>query len=304
MESSLSTTLLWTVLVVALVIFALRGVKQVPQSKVLLVERLGKYHRSLSSGINFIIPILDSCPHEVIDISEQQIPISNQNVTTADNVRLVLNLQAFYRIKDAAQFKYRIEDGKGGVRTTIDATVRALVGRRTLDQLNADRLQIASEIADEVRSTANEWGVAMHRVEITDVTIFDPEFANAMRLQAQAERARRGTVIDAEANAQSILLTAEAEAQKVRLEADAVLYKAQKDAEAIRVTAEAQAWAWSTKGATLQSAGAQIAQEGEILKEQIRTLGNLGSADNAKIIVIPSDLVQAASSFGHLFQRK
>jgi len=256
----------------------------------LLVERLGKYHRSLSSGINFIIPVLDSCPHEAIDISEQQIPISNQNVTTADNVRLVLNLQAFYRIKDAAQFKYRIEDGKGGVRTTIDATVRALVGRRTLDQLNADRLQIASEIADEVRSTANEWGVAMHRVEITDVTIFDPEFANAMRLQAQAERARRGTVIDAEANAQSILLTAEAEAQK--------------DAEAIRVTAEAQAWAWSTKGATLQSAGAQIAQEGEILKEQIRTLGNLGSADNAKIIVIPSDLVQAASSFGHLFQRK
>lgn len=305
MDGISSMTIFWIVFLVAVVLFAYNGVVQVPQSKVLLVERLGKYTKTLHSGINFIIPFIDQIPdrNNPIDISEQQLAIANQNVTSADNVRIVLEIQAFYRITDAAHFKYRIEDGRQAIKSTIDATVRALVGRRSLDQLNADRLQLATEIAEEVRATSAEWGVSMSRVEITDVQVVDQEFADSMRKQATAERERRGTIISAEAEAQRIRLEAEAQAQAIRLEADAHLYKAQKEAEAIRATAEAQAWALSTKGASLENEGAKFAQQSEILRAQVDALQSLGGADNAKIVVIPSDLVQTAASLGQLLRK-
>lgn len=302
MENFNQMAIFWAVFLVAVIVVAFKGVKQVDQSKVLLVERFGKYSRTLSSGINFIVPFIDKIAYE-LDVSEKQISIANQNVTTSDNVRVILDMQAFYRITDAAQFKYRIEDGERAVRSTIDATVRALVGRRTLDQINADRLRLATEVAEEVRSTSVEWGVSMSRVEITDVEVVDQAFAESMRREAQAERERRGTIIDAEANAQTIKLAAEAEALKIRVEADALFYKAQKEAEAIRVTAEAQAWALSTKGASLESDGAKFAQQSEILRAQVDALQSLGGADNAKIVVIPSDLVQTAAGLAQFLRK-
>jgi len=305
MDGVSSMTIFWVVLVVAVLLFAKKGVIQVDQSKVLLVERLGKYHKTLHSGINFIIPFVDQIPEKdkPIDISEQQLPIANQNVTSLDNVRLVLDIQAFYRITDAAHFKYRIEDGRQAIKTTIDATVRALVGRRTLDQLNADRLQLAAEIAEEVKVTSAEWGVSMNRVEIVDVRVFDPDFAESMHKQATAERSRRGAIIDAEAAAQRVRLEAEANAQAIRLDADARLYKAQKEAEAIRVTAEAQAWALSTKGSSLETEGAKFAQQGEILRAQVDALKSLGGAENSKIVVIPTDLVQTVASINSMLRK-
>jgi regulator of protease activity HflC (stomatin/prohibitin superfamily) len=305
MDGFSSMTIFWVVLVVAVLVFAAKGVVQVPQSKVLLVERLGKYTKTLHSGVNFIIPFIDSIPDrdKPIDISEQQFAIANQNVTSSDNVRLVLDIQAFYRITDAAHFKYRIEDGRQAIKTTIDATVRALVGRRTLDQLNSDRLQLAAEIAEEVKATSSEWGVSMNRVEIIDVQVLDQEFADSMRKQATAERDRRGTIIDAEADAQRVRMGAEADANAVRLDADARLYKAQKEAEAIRVTAEAQAWALATKGSSLETDGAKFAQQGEIMRAQVDALKSLGSAENSKIVVIPTDLVQTVASLNSLLRK-
>jgi regulator of protease activity HflC (stomatin/prohibitin superfamily) len=303
MDGISSMTILWIVVLLGVIIFAFKGVKQVPQSKVVLVERLGKYKKTLGSGINFIIPFIDSIPHDPIDISEQQLAIKNQMVISSDNVRIILDIQAFYRITDAAHFKYRIEDGRQAIKTTIDATVRALVGRRSLDQLNADRLQLASEIADEVRATSGEWGVSMSRVEITDVQVMDQEFADSMRRQAQAERERRGTVIDAEANAQRIKLDAEAQALRVRLEADALLYKASKEAEAIRLTAEAQAWALATKGVSLEADGAKFAQQSEILRAQVEALESLGGSSSTKFVVVPAELIQTAASIGSFLRR-
>ena len=305
MDGINSMTIFWVLFALAVIIFAFKGIHQVPQSKVFLVERLGKYHRTLQSGINFIIPFLDSIRtvNPPIDISEQQLSINAQSVTSADNVRIKLDIQAFYRITDAAHFTYRIEDGRRAIQTTIDATVRALVGRRTLDQLNADRLQLASDIADEVRNTSNEWGVSMNRVEITDVQVIDLEFADTMRKQATSERDKRSTIIDAEATAQKIKLEAEAKAQAIRLEADADLYKEQKKAEAIRVIAVAQAWALSTKGASLESDGAKFAQHSEILQGQVVALTSIGNSESSKIVIIPSDLIQTVSTLGNLFKK-
>ena len=305
MDGINSMTIFWVLFALVVIIFASKGIHQVPQSKVFLVERLGKYHKTLHSGISFIIPFLDSIRtvNPPIDISEQQLSINAQSVTSADNVRIKLDIQAFYRITDAAHFIYRIEDGRKAIQTTIDATVRALVGRRTLDQLNADRLQLASDIANEVRNTSNEWGVSMNRVEITDVQVLDLEFVDTMRKQATAERDKRSTIIDAEATAQRIKLEAEARAQATRLEADADLYKEQKKAEAIRVIAEAQAWALSTKGTSLERDGAKFAQQSEILLGQVGALTSIGNSESSKIVIIPSDLMQTVSTLGNIFKK-
>ena len=179
----------------------------------------------------------------------------------------------------------------------------AAIGHQILAGSSSPLLQLAAEIAEEVKATSSEWGVSMNRVEIIDVQVLDQEFADSMRKQATAERDRRGTIIDAEADAQRVRMGAEADANAVRLDADARLYKAQKEAEAIRVTAEAQAWALATKGSSLETDGARFAQQGEIMRAQVDALKSLGSAENSKIVVIPTDLVQTVASLNSLLRK-
>ena len=296
MDSFDQTTILWVAILIAILVFVAKGVKQVPQSKARIVERFGQYHRTLNAGLNFIVPFLDQVTDHELDLSETQLSIKDQKVTTIDNVRAEIDIEVFYRIVEPSKFVYRIERGERAIKVSIDATVRALVGRRTFDQLNADRLQLCTDIADEVKSVSSEWGVSMSRVEITDISAKDQEFVESMRLEAQSERERRGAVIKSQGEAQSIKLDAEAQAMRIRLEADAMLYKAEKEAEAIRITAEAQAWAIATKGAALETEGAKFAQQSEILRAQVDALHSIGSADNSKIVVVPADLIQSASS--------
>lgn len=143
----------------------------------------------------------------------------------------------------------------------------------------------------------------MNRVEITDVQVLDLEFVETMRKQATAERDKRSKIIDAEASAQDTRLKAEAEAQATRMRADAELYKEQKRAEAIRVVAEAQAWALATKGTSLENEGAKFAQQSEILQGQVDALNSIGNSQSSKLIIIPTDLVQAVSTLGNLFKK-
>ncbi len=305
MEYFNSIPVFWIILLVGMVYLAKKSIVQVSQSHVYLVERFGKYTRTLHSGINFIVPFLDEINKDKpIPLSEQQITLGSENVITADNVRITLQIQSFYRIIEPSHYHYRIQDGELAIRKTIDATVRALVGRRTIDQLNADRLQLTSEIAVEVNQASNEWGVMMNRVEITNIHVQDQEFVDSMHRQAQAERERRGAVIDAEADAQKIKTKAEAEAFKIRINADAQLYAAEKEADAIKIKAEAEAWALSTKGKSLESNGGISAQQSEILRAQVEALRSLGGAENSKLVIIPTDLIQAATSFGNLFNKK
>jgi regulator of protease activity HflC (stomatin/prohibitin superfamily) len=294
---------------IAIIYLAKKSFVQVSQSKVLLIERLGKYHRTLSAGINLIVPFLDQIVSDKngnrfeISVSEEQITLKDQQVTTLDNVILSIELQVFYRIKEASNYVYRIADAERGVKATIDATVRALIGRRTFDQLNADRLDLASDIAVEVQHTSNEWGVVMNRVEITDIDVKDPILKEALSAQASAERNKRAQIIEAEGDAQKTKLDAEASALAIRLNADAILYQAEKKAEAIKITANAEAFAYHSKGQSLDSVGGRAAQEGEILMAQVKAMENLGKAENSKLVILPAELVKSFSSFSTLFNK-
>lgn len=276
-----------------MVITAVKAVAIVPQSEEYVVERLGKFRITLTAGINILIPWLDSIAHKVV-ILERQLDAFTVSVITADNVEIQLETTTFFRVIDAAKSVYRIRDIPLALKTTAESTIRNEAGKLELDALQSSRDQMNERILENLREAAALWGLEVTRSEITDVQV-DQQTKDAQRQQLNAERERRATVA-----------RAEGERARVQLEADAELYAAQRQAEAVKVTADADAYA-TVK--TAQAAAQQtkviaqaIADNGkpaidyDILKRQVDAIGVLAASDNAKTIVLPTDVTKTVGS--------
>ena len=270
-----------------------KGIKVVPQSKVYVIERFGKYTQTLRAGLNFIIPFLDTVAHK-ISILERQLPEFEISVITRDNVEVRLEATVFYRVVDAAASVYRIQEIDNAIHTAATSIVRSAAGKLELDELQSSRESMNLEIATNLQGAATIWGIEITRTEITDV-IVDDETKSAQRQQLNAERERRASIARAEGDKRS-----------VELAADAKLYEAQKEAEAVRIKAEAEAYAIEVeaKANTEQTrvVAAAIAENGQpainygILKRQVDALGNLASGSSTKTVIIPTDVTAAIGS--------
>ena len=230
-STSIGLTTVITLLIFLLAIVSIyKGIKVVPQSKVFIVERFGKFTRTLAAGLNFIVPFLDSVAHK-ISILERQLPEFRISVITKDNVEVQLEATVFYRLVDAAASVYRIQDIDAAIHTAATSIVRSAAGKLELDELQSSRESMNEEIATNLQEAATIWGIEITRTEITDV-IIDDETKSAQRQQLNAERERRAAIARAEGDKRSVELSAEAK-----------LYEAEKEAEAIRITADAEAYA-------------------------------------------------------------
>jgi regulator of protease activity HflC (stomatin/prohibitin superfamily) len=172
------------------------GIKIVPQSRVYVVERFGKYFRTLNAGLSIIVPFLDSVAHRV-DILERQLESQKISVITRDNVEVELETSVFYRVVDASRSVYRIADVNSALQTETSSVVRSAAGKLELDQLQSSRDSMNSEIAASLSPSAEVWGIEITRTSITDV-IIDNATKDAQRQQLNAERTRRATVAEAE----------------------------------------------------------------------------------------------------------
>jgi regulator of protease activity HflC (stomatin/prohibitin superfamily) len=270
-----------------------KGIRVVPQSRVFIVERFGKYTKTLSAGLNFLVPFLDVVRHK-ISILERQLPEFRISVITKDNVEVFLAATVFYRITDASASVYRIEDVDSALHTSATSIIRSAAGRLDLDALQSSRESMNTEIAENLKLAAKIWGIEVTRTEITDV-IIDDTTKDAQRLQLNAERQRRAVIAEAEGDKTS-----------KELAADAQLYTVQRQADAIRVTAEAEAYeieiqakanAEQTKLLALAIAdNGQPAINFEIMKRQVEGLSQIASSDNSKIIIIPTDITGVIGS--------
>ena len=286
------------VLVVSVVLLTLKlGINIVPQSEVYVVERFGRYSRTLRAGLSLIIPYLDRVAHKV-SILERQLEEQKISVITKDNVEVTLETRVFYRIIDASRSVYRIRDIDQALKTASSSIVRSAAGKLDLDDLQSSREAMNTEIAVNLHSAAEVWGIEITRTEITDV-IVDEATKEAQRLQINAERKRRAVVTEAEGEKRSIELKAEAE-----------LFKSQKEADAVRITAEAEAYAVVKKAQadadqTKLLAGA-IAKNGmpaiefEVAKRQIEAMSQLASAGNSKTLILPSEATAALGALSSL----
>ena len=285
-------TLLFLVLILVVLTIYL-GVKIVPQSEAFVVERFGKYTQTLSAGLNLIVPFVDSVAHRV-NILERQLPEFRISVITKDNVEVWLESTVFFRVVDAAQSVYRIENDDLAIQTAATSIIRSAAGKLDLDALQSSRDAMNQEIETNLREAAKIWGIEITRTEILNIDI-DEQTKDAQRQQLNAERQRRAAVAEAEGEKRSI-----------ELKAEAALYEAEKEAEAIRVTADAEAYAIK---ATAQAQAEQtrviaaaIADNGqpaidfEILMQQVKAIGSLASSENTKTVVVPSDVTKTLGS--------
>lgn len=267
---------------VFVIAFLFLGVKIVPQSQNFLVERLGRYNRTLDAGLQIIIPVFESIRHKV-DILERQLPTNKISAITLDNVTIEIRLAILYRIVEAEKAIYRIYDLDQAIQTTVTGVVRSVLGRTELDGVQSNRQDLSESIEAELRGVTQEWGIVLSRVEIVDVEV-DDETKKAMQLQLNAERTRRFLVREAEGKKEA-----------AQLDADAQLYIAQKQAEARRTIADADAYAVRAVAEAI-SDGGDGAVNFEVKKLQADALRALGESGNSKLIFIPSEALETLSS--------
>ena len=263
------------------------GIKIVPQSQVFVIERFGKYTKTLTAGLSIIVPYLDRVGYKV-SILERQLPEFTISVITRDNVEVRLETTVFYRVVDASRSVYRIKDVGGAIHTAASSIVRSAAGKLELDDLQSSRESMNMEIAKFLQEAAEIWGIEITRTEITDV-IIDEQIKEAQRQQLNAERERRAAIARAEGEKRSIELAAEAKLYEAEKMADAVRIEADASAYAIKINAEADAEQTRVIGEAIEKHG-QAAINFEIMKRQVDAIGTLASGDSTKTIIMPTEV--------------
>ncbi len=291
MSTGLNLLIIIPSLLLAIVIVVWRSVVMVPQSEHFVVERFGKYHRTLKAGMNFIIPGLEKIAHR-ISILERSLPEKDHEVITKDNVPITLSVTIFFKITNASKSVYRIKDVTKAVETAVTGAVRATIGSIEFDDVQSHRASLNLEIAKHLSRACSDWGVDVTRTEILDVEV-DEVTKKAMQQQLNAEREKRAAIAKAEGERRSIELVAEGELFAAQRDAEAIVAKAKGDAKAVEIVAQA-----------INSAGGYAAVEYEILKRQVEAISRLGSSENSKTVIVPVEMLNALGAIKDLIRKR
>ena len=221
----------FTLLIILAIVFFIKGIVIVKQAEVIIIERLGKFHKVLESGFNFIITFLDN-PRNItwkttqkgmdgktyyvikdisrIDLRETVYDFPRQNVITKDNVTISINALLYFQIVDPKSAVYEIQNLPDAIEKLTQTTLRNLVGQIDLDETLVSRDKINQELRIILDDATNKWGVKVTRVELQDI-IPPVEIQTAMEKQMKAERDRRAAILEAEGLKKSAILKAEGE---------------------------------------------------------------------------------------------
>ena len=301
------------VLVVLVVIYVLRGIKIVSQSETLIVERLGKYNRTLNAGINVILPIVEKAKETIarrqdgrlmstsrIDMREQVYDFDKQSVITKDNVMTEINALLYFQIVDPMKAVYEIQNLPVAIEKLTQTTLRNVVGEMELDETLTSRDTINSKLRNVLDDATNKWGVKVNRVELQDIT--PPEsIRRTMELQMQAERNRRAEILKAEGEKQAQILNSEGEKQAEinAAEADkqANILKAEGEARAKVLQAEAEAAAIRNIAEAVADRGADPVNYLLAVK-YIETLKEVAGGQENKTVYLPYEATNLLGSLG------
>ncbi len=270
------------IVVLALLVFVAvtiaKGVRLVPQGMEWIVERLGKYHSTLTPGLNIVIPYLDKVAYQLVT-KDIILDVHEQEVITRDNAVILTNAIAFIKVTDPVKAVYGITDFSEAIRNLIMTTLRSIVGEMELDEALSSRDKIKARLRESIADEAVDWGLTVKSVEIQDIKP-SQSMQKAMEMQAAAERERKAVVIRAEGAKQAAILEAEARLESAKRDANSQVMLAEASAEAIRrITA---------------AIGDQTGPMSYMLGEKyIHALERMGEKDNAKVVVLPADLQEA-----------
>lgn len=322
----MGTLIIFGIIAAIAIIYVLAGFTIIQQSETQVVERLGKYHRTLQSGINFILPIIEKArpiysryehntPNGInvvtrlstkIDLREQVYDFPKQSVITKDNVTTTINALLYFQIVEPMKAIYEIDNLPNAIEKLTQTTLRNVIGELELDETLTSRDTINSKLRAVLDDATNKWGVKVNRVELQDIT--PPESVRrSMEQQMQAERERRAKVLEARGQKEAMILKSEGEKEsqinqaeaerqtqilKAQGESDARVLQATAEAEAIRKVAEAIA-STKTDPATYM-----------LVSRYIDTLKEMATGQDSKLVYLPYESSNLISALGAITDLK
>ena len=306
------------ILLIALCIFVAKGVVIVQQAEVVIVERLGKYERTLESGLNYIVPILEA-PRGInwkvtqrgldgssysyikertkIDLRESVYDFPRQTVITKDNVSISINALLYFQIVEPKSAVYEIQNLPEAIEKLTQTTLRNLVGQLDLDETLVSRDKINNELRAILDEATNKWGVKVNRVELQDI-IPPNDIQSAMEKQMKAERDRRAAILEAEGLKKSAILKAEGQKEaainQAQGEKQAAILKAEGIAQARVIEADAEKEAIGRIVNALADKGKP--DQYLVAMKYLETMQAITSGENNKIVYMPYEATGILSS--------
>ena len=217
------------IIIAAALIIIFKAVRIVPESKVYVIETLGKYSRSLEAGLTFINPFFDRVAR-VVSLKEQVVDFPPQPVITKDNATMQIDTIVYFQITDPKLYTYGIERPVSAIENLTATTLRNIIGDMTVDETLTSRDTINTKMRTELDEATDPWGIKVNRVELKSI-IPPADIRSAMEKEMKAEREKRAQVLEAQAKRESATLVAEGEKQAAILRAEAKKEQAIKEAE-------------------------------------------------------------------------
>jgi regulator of protease activity HflC (stomatin/prohibitin superfamily) len=289
------------VLIVGLALFAVvRAVQIVPQAQAGIVERFGRYHRTLYAGLNLVMPFIDRL-RPLIDLREQVVSFPPQPVITKDNLVVSIDTVIYFQVTDPKAATYEIANYVAAVEQLTVTTLRNVVGGMDLDTTLTSRDKINGELRRELDEATDKWGLRVSRVELKAI---EPpsSIQDSMEKQMRADRDKRAAILSAEGAKQSAILTAEGEKTaavlRARGEAEAAVVRAEADATAQATRARGEAQAISTVFRAIHDGN----PDQQLLAYQyLRMLPEVAQGDSNKLWIVPSEMGKALEGIGGFF---
>lgn len=265
-------------IVIAGLILFFKGMCVVAQGSKWVVERFGKYQRTLGPGLNWIIPIFDNVSYKVTT-KDIVLDIPSQEVITLDNVVIIANAVAYINIVSPEKAVYGVEDYELAIRTLVQTSLRSIVGEMALDDALSSRDQIKTKLKASISDDIADWGITLKTVEIQDINP-SGTMQKAMEEQAAAERERRATVTRADGEKTAAIL-----------EADGRLEASRRDAEAKVVLATATQEAIEKVTAGIQDK--ELPAVYLLGEKYVEAMREMAESPNSKLVVLPADIPAA-----------
>ena len=277
------------VIVIFVIVFAL-GIKIIPQSKAYVVERLGAYHRTMQTGLHYVIPFIERVANNV-SLKEIVKDFAPQPVITKDNVTMQIDTVVYYQITDSKLYTYGVENPINAIENLTATTLRNIIGELELDETLTSRDVINTKMRSILDEATDPWGVKVNRVEVKNI-LPPKDIQESMEKQMRAERERREAILKAEGEKKAAILIAEGEKESTILRADA-----EKEAKIRAAEGEAEAII-KIQEATAQ--GLKLLKTAEIDDAVLKLKSYEAMVDvangNATKIIVPSELQNLVSA--------